>query len=94
MVAVEAKILEIYDMADKLREELELPKEMVQVEISLANSNFWQLQVIPSLLTHGTQTMVLKRGYHGDILSQVLADALKGTTEELELARKNLTRGF
>lgn len=94
MVAVEAKILEIYSIADEIRKELKLSVEMTQIGISLFNGDFWHVEVRPSLLTHGNETMLLTRGYHGHELAKVLADALKGTTEELELARKKLTRGF
>lgn len=93
-VSVEYKIRKISRRADELRKLLELSEEMTQVTLELFSNNKWHITVRPSLLTFGDQTHMFTRGYHGKNLMETLDNALDGTTDELALYKKGLTRGF
>ena len=92
--SVEGKVREISCNANELRELLKLSPDMVQVTLSFFANKQWHIKVRPSLLTFGDETHLFTRGYHGKNLMETLNEALVGTTEELELFKKGLTRGI
>lgn len=90
----EGQINKIFKKADELRKLLNFPEEHTQVRLSRWHKVIWNLEVRPSLVTFGTHTHIMQRGYHGKILNKVLSDALKGANEELELYKEGKTRGI
>lgn len=90
----EEMLLKISAAANEITERLELNHIHPEVELSYFDNESWHINVRPALLTHKTETMLITHGYHGTTLNETLANALEGTTEELELLKKGMTKGF
>ena len=69
-----------------------LGEEHTQARLSYLSDGQWILDISPSLMTFGDKfTHLMTRGYHSMDLAELLDEALKGQTEEVELLKNGKT---
>ncbi len=69
-----------------------LGEEHTEVRLSYLSDGQWILDISPSLMAFGDKfTHLMTRGYHSMDLAELLDEALKGQTEEVELLKNGKT---